>query len=225
MTKVANVDPATLSFYEDPGARIGENFPSGENQEGKTFSWNPNSQLYELRHTKVCFGPMAITAGPNGNGGNYPLGQYIPGQPIPWTRLISPLDFQAFHGDMVGYLPKGRWGAKAQVAVAAPVDDVTFYMRIMQGTVEADVNRPNMAFGSPVLVGEGVGTSGKANRAFMIHGIATDIQFGGGPGKACEVVVEMCATAPGCVALATTGPIVMASRGEFIRWDGLYGVS
>jgi hypothetical protein len=79
------------------------------------------------------------------------------------------------------------------------------------------------------LVGEGWGTIGLANTIWPIPFEGSDIQFNGNAsGKACEVIVDILATAPGVVALATSGPLTVATRGLFSRSSGMlaaYGVN
>lgn len=215
MTKIANVTLQTdFGWYQDPGATTPEAMPSGENQEGKVFSYNPNSGLMELRHPKLFFGPMALTSG------NIPIGKE-------WTTLATavPSDGIGMRGGMSAYVPRGRYGISGFVAVASPSDNLTIHLRVMQGTTESNPAQPNIAVGNPVVVGEGVCTIAKANYAFQVCFEGTDIQYGGAPNHACEILVQACGDYAGGVALASSGITNMASRGRIQRWDGEFGIT
>jgi hypothetical protein len=215
MTKIANVTLQTdFGWYQDAGATTPETMPSGENQEGKVFSWNPNSGLMELRHPKLFFGPMALTS----VTGNMAIS-------TSWTTLALavPNDGIGQRGGMTAYPPKGRYGICGFVGVASSIDNLTIHLRVMQGTSESNPAQPNIAVGNPVVVGEGVGTIPKANYAYQVYFEATDIQYGGAPNHACEILVQACGDYAGGVALGSSGVTNIASRGRIQRWDGEFG--
>lgn len=211
----------SYSVATDPTDLTPETSPSGENQEGKTWSWDPNNGgSWKIRHPKIFFGPMAMTTGTTGN-------LSIPVYPT-WKILTTnvPFDGIGFRGGMSAYVPKGRYGIQGFVTVSSTASNNTFYIQVTQGLGETDpTNQPNIAIGTPIVVGEGTGTATSANFVYSIPFEATDIQYAGAPNHACEILVQISAAASGGTALASSGPTLITSRGRVQRWDGEYGTS
>lgn len=203
---------------------IVEGFPSGENQEGRVWGWNPNTGRPELRHPKIFFGPMALDA----STGNISLTTNT------WVPLYGAVDADGFRPGMVAYVPRGRYGLFGKVAIATTSTGKTYYVRVRQGTTEDDpVNQAKIAIGNPVTVGGGIGISpAVASAPFSIPFLAPDIQYAGDPFHADEIWVEVYAentgSAPGAgAAISTSGQAAQAtiSSGVLIRWDGQHGTS
>lgn len=201
-----------------------ETSPSNENQEGKTWSWNPNQNRFDLRFPKITFGPGALDS----STGNIALTNNT------WVKVTSgvPADGIGFRAGLVGYLPKGRWICWGQVAIATPTTGITYYARVRQGTTETDpTNQPRIMIGADVTVGGGIGWSPTtANLPFSLPFMATDIQCSTDPNYATEVWVEVYAenAASGAgSALASSGQAANATISLllFQRQDGLHGSS
>lgn len=206
----------------EPEILIVEGSPSNENQEGKVWGWNPNTQRMELRHPKIFFGPGALDA----STGNIALSNNA------WVGLYSgvPADGIGFRAGLVGYVPKGRYGVFGHVAISTAATTAVHYVRVRQGTTETNpANQPRIMVGAPVTVGGGVGVSpATANIPFSIPFSSSDMLVDVQLDWAAEIWVEVYAENIGAnasTALASTGQAVNStiSKLTFIRWDGLHG--
>lgn len=218
------VPPRLYGRNAEPAIVIPEGSPSNENQEGKVWGWNPNTQRMELRHPKILFGPGALDA----STGNISLTNNA------WVALYSgiPGDGIGFRAGLVGYVPKGRYGVFGHIAIATAATSAVHYARVMQGTTEANpATQPRIMSGAAVVVGGGLATSpGVANVPFSIPFSSSDMLVDVPRDWAAEIWVEVYAENIGAnasSALASSGQGINStiSKCTFIRWDGLHGTS